>query len=296
MENYPGQYTVIRYIPDPIKNEARNIGIILQCENLGYINSKFIKNYKLKLGGSALKSDINILKRYAEDFATKFREFSKGNKPSALAQVSDFFKKDYLKTFSSNQIGKIQYSEPRGCLISNPDNELNSLFNLIVNVKEEYHTNKYRGSRIKTKVRNDFKKHNLLYSEPIKKRREIPGFKVDQVIKLRDDIKRPFDFSFNNGKLHLVETVDMTLQNSQIWELKTYEAAYMIETLRNYIGKNRVETYSAVNFPENGYGKHLLEILKSESNVINYSNPSERNKFLILMNEIVDQEPNLLNN
>jgi len=102
MKNYPGRYSVIRYIPDPIKNEARNIGVILQCEKLGYINSRFIRNYKSKLGGSALKSDINILKRYAEDFSMKFRDFSKENKPSAHAKLSEYKRLYFLKSFRSD--------------------------------------------------------------------------------------------------------------------------------------------------------------------------------------------------
>ncbi len=44
----PCYYSVVRYVDDPLRFEPRNIGVILQCKEKGYVHALFLSNLRSK--------------------------------------------------------------------------------------------------------------------------------------------------------------------------------------------------------------------------------------------------------
>ena len=105
MKAYKCYYSVIKYLPDVIKNEPRNIGIVILSEKTKETKMKFVKILINKLGVSANNFDIEIIQKYIMDFETRI------------------LNAEFLEKHSSDLRGKIQFSEPRMIYSQNIENQ-----------------------------------------------------------------------------------------------------------------------------------------------------------------------------
>lgn len=283
-------YTVVKYLPDPVRNEPRNIGLILQSRELDYVNCKYVSNLQAKLGSTATKLDIKVIRAYIEEFLENFNPFAKfpSTKSFLPGRPNEFLREDYLGNLAKQGLGKIQFSEPRGCLSDNPEKELEYLFKTFVAdeiAKEEV----LKHSRLKTEVKQEFKKNKLLVLP--QEREKKKGFEIDTKIPGgRSKVEHLVDFVFRNGKLYLVETVDFRKKD---WASETFEAAVKFDDLKHGLGEDRIDPYSIVALPGNDGVEDYLKILTSYSKVFHYTTEKEKKEFIYEMKELVSSEANL---
>lgn len=284
-------YSIVRYVPDLVKNEARNIGVIVQCRDAGFIDCKFLTNLHYKLGTSATNVDNKIIKAYINEFSSKFKHFS--SFPSTNAIFSEeFLKESYLDDLANNGLGKIQFTNPQGCLADNPKEELEYLFKSYIG--DEYITKekKVKRTRLKTELRNEFKKRKIL----VTKTKDKKGYFREnvEIIGKRSKVKHSIDFALDNGKLYLIETVDMRKKLKKSWELETYGAAVKFDDL-THGHNNNLKSYSIVAMPDNDINGHryFLKILEAYSTVVQYTEEKEKSEFLFRMSSLVNPTENL---
>lgn len=106
------QYIVARFFNNPIRDEARNFAVILFCADSEFLAGKFEHNHD-RIGGSA--ADQVVMRAY-EEFLSDIAQ---------SAKATAFFS---LKV----RYGRIQLTEPRGCVTDNPAETLAELYELLV--------------------------------------------------------------------------------------------------------------------------------------------------------------------
>lgn len=276
-------YTVARYIQDPIRNEARNIGIIVQCRDAGYIDCKFLKDTRAKLSTTATRSDFEIIRAYIKEFIENFKPHSKfPSTKSLFPEEIGFLNESYLRNLAEKRMGKIQFTEPQGCLIDNPGQELRYLFDTFVG--EEAEKEKLtKPSELKKEIKREFKKHGLLASP---KKKEIIGFKIDAKFKGFSKVDHSVDFALRNGKLYLLETVDMRKKIEKYRAYETYKAAFKFDDLKKQRSKKEIVPYSIVALSDHEVDGDYMKILTAYSKVFRYY--EEKDKFLHEMSKLAE--------
>lgn len=115
----PCKYVVARYIVNDIRNEPVNVGIIMQSQKDYKPYSKFVESFgRIRDTGEDSKIIGKVL-------AKIYQEVSESNDPKILNKIYQKYNK-----------GKIQFTEPRGTLVKNPNQELISLFRDYVSLAE----------------------------------------------------------------------------------------------------------------------------------------------------------------
>jgi hypothetical protein len=279
-------YSVVRYVPDPVKNEPTNLGVILQCLDVGYVNCRFTSNLHRKLGVLATDADTKILQAYVDEFYEAFKPFS--CYPSTVSMFktgSEFLESDYLDRLAERGQGKIQFTVPQGSLVDNPEKELDYLFTTYVGGEAPALEKQAIRSRLKTEVKREFQRRKILAPRSEKEKR---GFVEDSKIAGgKTSIDHLIDFSYTNGRVYLVEAVDMRNKAEQSWISKTYEAAFKFDDLKQGENGKIIEPYSIVAIPNNGYPSDSVKILETYSTVFRFTKDDERKQFFWEMEKII---------
>ena len=135
-------YTVARFIPDLVRNEAKNIGILIFSETTKEYKSKFTNNIRNRIG-KAMASDIEVIREYNNYFKNLI--------PNS--------KEDIVKSTSSSS-GKIQFTEIKGVVTENIDKELEYLFSVFIG--EETPIGVVKRHRLKTTIKKEFQQLKLI--------------------------------------------------------------------------------------------------------------------------------------
>jgi len=251
-------YAIARYVPDPVRNEPRNIGIVLFDENLEDYRVQFTTNFKSKLGHLLWDSDRELIAEYVK----YFQQLAPSTKESILSTLSQ-------------ATGKFQFSDVRAVVATNADAEFNFLYATFV---EDSVIHQVRKHRLKTTLKEAFAERHLLGVNKLEVNREI------QV----GDLTFKFDFTFENGKLHTIEAVDLSVQTPAERKAQTYESALKFEKIIHDRGANKVNPITVIQKPKilDIQSKELLKVLENTSTVYNLSN-GQREKFFSDMQQIV---------
>lgn len=280
-------YSVVRYVQDPIKDEPVNIGVILQSPQSNFITCKFLNNFRSKLSRTASSLDIDIVKKYAEDFKTKFKPFT-GERADLFTKDAKCLKEDFLSALSKENSGKIQFADPRGGFCANLRDEINLIFSTFVDEIEENSDNKgVKRSRFKTQLQREFNQRKWL----LKQRNSNRDNGIEMDVKIdgaKSGVNHTVDFALQNGKLWIIETLDMSKKNPKAVELDTYAAAFKIDDLKQ--GRKDVEGISVVSGVDGGrQQENCLNILRTYSKeVIKYSEDKEKEGFLKQIGKLIE--------
>lgn len=128
-------YSIVRYVPDPRREEFLNVGLIVVSDDDSFAECRFTTDWRRARRFGA--ENLSFLKQVAgqiEDFAQEQRDVLIG--PSSVTQ---------LEKFSSEWQNAIQFSPPRTSVHPNPSELVDRLFEQYV---EEHGV---RRSRLKGK-------------------------------------------------------------------------------------------------------------------------------------------------
>jgi hypothetical protein len=106
----PSQYSVVRYVPDPIADERINVGVVVFGE--GMLRTKFIRRWS-RLRGFGGGEDTGFLRDFVRDIEHAQKTLLDGASQPWTAET--------LKRVSARWKNSIQLSEPRASLDSPDD-------------------------------------------------------------------------------------------------------------------------------------------------------------------------------
>lgn len=236
-------YSVAKYIPDSIRNEPRNIGLLFLNEDDSFYNSKFLKISHSKLTGATEHADREIIKHFSEYYKNE----------------SFKTKDDIVKATTNGSFGKIQFTDIKAVVTEDFDTEFHYLFNLYVQEKEKHIVRHTRGKMLKTSIKEELKHENLLGANKIK---------PNEIVKAQ---KSKFEYTVDfylkaNGKTFLMDAVDLTVGDKN----DSFETAYKFRDLKT--SKNKFETISLIRKSSNVDVSKFLRVLNATSTVYDYSN------------------------
>jgi len=124
MTTHKGYYSLIQYCPDASRAETANVGVLLFCPDLRFIEAKTIREHtrivKL-LGGEGFDpARVNAAKRALED--------------RLKVEQECFRSLDDLRRFGDSRANEIIVTEPRPMTVSDPKKELDELYRELVGV------------------------------------------------------------------------------------------------------------------------------------------------------------------
>jgi hypothetical protein len=112
----PCKYVIARFVPDELRDERINVGIILLALPTGEINYRFANTYE----------------RMARNWPNAHPENLRPIVSALEKEVRDIHEESNLSRLSNHFKHQLQFSEVRGVLASNAEDELNSLYRRIV--------------------------------------------------------------------------------------------------------------------------------------------------------------------
>jgi DUF3037 family protein len=135
---------LVRYIPDPVKDERLNLGVLLHCPEDEYLGCLFRRDFR-RVKQFHPQADLDLMGELQEDFEKQIDEH--GDKlPDYLATIQ--------KTFSN----LIQIESPRTCLLHDPQGELADVFTRYVVVPKAPETRAESRLEIKQRLTSALKR------------------------------------------------------------------------------------------------------------------------------------------
>lgn len=247
-------FAIARYVPDLLRNEPRNIGVIFFSESGDEYKARFSKNLSAKLGHGLAAADRDMLKEYAHYFESL--------RPAGARE---------LMTTIEQTSGKFQFSEFGTVATADAEKEAEYLYTSFVEGIKE----KAPQHRLKTRLREDLQQQSLIGEKKLEVNRVIHS----------GNLTHQLDFSYENGRLYVIEAIDLTNTDRKA---NTTASAYKFENLTRVRGSENVEAISVVTRPaaEDEKMFELLHILSNISTVFDYSN-GQRQAFFDKVKSIV---------
>jgi len=186
-----GYYSLIQYCPDPGRQEAANIGVLLFCPDRDFLSVRMSNdNARVRqFFGCESKHwrQINLFKAgIVERFSREARQIK------SLDQLQDFI---------DQQANLIRITDPRPMRVTAPEANLEKLFDQLVGKDASRTTRK----RFSTVVAERFNRNDLK-----------PKLKEDIPVELPDFPKKQvrFPFGFQNGNFNVIQPVSFTTDSS----------------------------------------------------------------------------------
>lgn len=272
MDFNQAKYTIIKFIPDLVKNEPINIGLILHCWNKCYIRSeisdektKLIEKYNPKIPKDILQATIEDIK---ENFSSEnwfYRENS----------YEDFKNQEYLNRYLSNYSNQLQFTSPSGVITDNLDKKFEELFSELIYYKSKLQIRKQYTTEyhMRSYMKKLFKERNLFKDKLV-----VEGYAEKG--KYGENIK--FDFKYLNGTINLINNLSFNVSNkdpleyAKLWS-KNYEDIKSICRKNNETRK--IKTIIALE-EDNEYKSIIKDCLMEYSDEMIDYNDKEQLKFL----------------
>lgn len=269
MREYPCSYVVARFVPNLLRDEARNIGVVCQCIDRGFIGAKFESNLRKRIGSVGDDLDSRVLRTYVEELEGSVKNFQ--GRSLGLPGMAQPLHPDFLRQLWLAYSGKIQFTEPRGCVSEDPAEELNELFHLLV--EEEI------PQRVRAEKRSNFAKE---FGRQLRMARLVGKMKVKSnypVLVKGEQV--PVDFGCKHPRQErevLIETVDLSSESLPERIEALSPTAVKFEIIREVKGQE-VNTVSVVKTRANGNGRaYALEFRELKHHSDRFFDLSEKGR------------------
>jgi Protein of unknown function (DUF3037) len=237
-------YSVVRYVPDPIRDERINIGVVVTGESGEFAGAKF--THDLQRAKSFGAEDPGFLKNFSkmlEDLTVQPQlRLELEKEPSwDLATV---------RMVHEQWGNAIQFGEPRAALESDPSKLLDEVF-------ARYVTGTRRRDQ-RVKDRRWVAAQGILRLRASAKER-FPRIDVDQIVKRSHEVTGKFDahtfpiFLQRNGTAHAIEAISFEVDDSDRLAREVDATAWAIDDVR----KTRPELPISVLVLEKAKSSHF---------------------------------------
>lgn len=279
MNIYQAYYTIVKFIPDLMRNEPINIGLIIHCPQEGYIRTDFADR------------KASIISRYNEDIEPKvvqhiindlMQNFDNESFILGDHKMGSFDDDKLLHQMSAAHSNQLQFTKPKGIITQDLDKEFDRLFEDLI-FKEEL-VKKYKAIEertMKSNVRKRFDEFGLIKNNIVKENHvEIDRF--GDLIKI--------DFKYVNGKPNLIKNISLDtiskdpMDHSKLW-LKNYEEIKRA-SINEGIEKNIHLIYCLPLEDKNNMNSSIISCLKEASDELIDFRDSEKVDYFV--NKVVE--------
>lgn len=122
------QYVIARYCPSPYTGEAVNVGVIVHCQEINFLDFRFLESFS-KVRSLFGRTDARAIETYVADFLM----------PSLTEMQDNGERQNFLSTLVERFNGNLQFTPPRATIAEDLERELDSLFETLVAWRAEPH-------------------------------------------------------------------------------------------------------------------------------------------------------------
>lgn len=147
-------YSILRFVPNPVREEALNLGVMLIRDEGGYADYRMLARIKTRIRVAAPGFDIRLLESFEADLRSLIGGvgFQRRLGASQALIVQD------LVRLADTHANQIQFTDPRVYLTEEPDKALDDLFVEFVRPRRTHVVQK--GSLIAGRLRTQYLAHS----------------------------------------------------------------------------------------------------------------------------------------
>jgi hypothetical protein len=279
-------YFIAQYVPDLFRREPRNIGVLVEKD--GRVAAQFLGEIQPgELDGRKLRGfDYpHVYRQWVEYWRDQVYRGDKGIE--TVVRTS----RDHYRVIHGGELtdtGEDSVDKLAAYLYSLLVSE-GGFAKAIANSDDEMAD--VRSPKLEQDVESAFKRlsilagspNDLLVRHPIRKNVQLRGRAVD--------IHTP-DFVQENGRLYVMELVDFSTKRTSLPKEHAGRTAYMFSDLRREHA--HIDPIAIVQLPDSGYESedvyYGMKMLRAESNVVVWTDPDEKGRFLRERHEIAMAE------
>ena len=185
MSTARGYYSILRYIPDLERGEGANIGVVLFCPELRFLEAQTARgNDRVRRFFRSSELDLRRINAFKEMFEERV-----SIEAGRIETIEDF------RTFIDTRANQLRLSEPRPVKVLDPEKTLNELFEELV------------GGRLRGAHAVEARRQLRWQFEELLKQRGVAE-KVQRDVRVRlpiMDREVNFSYMFRNGRPNLVK-------------------------------------------------------------------------------------------
>jgi len=268
-------YVVLRYVHDPVRDEAVNVGVILQDLSRGFVGGRFARRLRDVLPRVASATDVAIVRAQVDEFVHEFKHARPNVLPSTPTQPS--LREDYFTNLRARfAAGRLRITTPRGSMTTNPARELSDLFAQFVGADADEDRGDARLRRLKTSLKHDLAQRHLLCGPD---ELESEGLMEDVVIDAtRSSAPHRVDFAKVNGSTVVVESLNLRHVDPRHADHDAAAIAFKLDDIRGARPAGFV-ALTAVSWDGPELQSSVRKMLGMASDVFHYENDVERSAF-----------------
>ncbi len=200
-----GYFSLIQYCPDPLRLEAANIGVVLFCPEKGFLAGKTQRNNK---------RIIQFFGSEGHDWQ-QVNSFKKGIEHRLQIESASIASLQEFRAFISKRGNAIRISEPRSMRVSDPEKDLETLFNDLLSDRKSSESEAHSSG--KSRLQDRFLQAGV-------RDRLLADIRVPVAI---SDRELHVPFAYQNGRFNLIEPVQFLAKQTS--SLQTTAFRYAVE-------------------------------------------------------------------
>lgn len=189
---YPGYFSLVRFVPDEFRGEGVNLGVLLLCPQLRRLEWRFTSNHRRALRFFRKEHDVDL---------GRLKAMKAGLQERLEAEQGRLLSQEGLGTFAKQFRNQVQLTDPRSCVISDFEEDLVRFFARLVEAEGPLMPEEETAIVTEQQLRATFIKQlrqRHLY-ERLEHEVQVPArYKP-----------HPYEFShaYENGKLQIIEEI-----------------------------------------------------------------------------------------
>jgi hypothetical protein len=235
------RYSIVRYVPDPVRGERVNVGVVVADRDHTYFGSRFLTRTNLgRLKGLGFADDF----RFIGELASEIAESSTGRLP--LDPLAGRWTLESVEKASVEWANSVQFSELRTATHANPETLVDTLFGRYVAAPKSRRQRARDKHWVRRKVTSGLR-------DAVSAAELDPDKIIHQVERVSGQFdEHTFDYVLANGKAqHLIETMSFETTNRRALRTEVDALAWTIDDVRG------VDTEVPITVATIGKGKIL---------------------------------------
>lgn len=222
MESKVCKYAVVRFIPDLIRDEPINIGVIVHDPKEKLTDCKFDSS---KIRKIERKPEFEFFKDILEEF---YENFSLDKRILSEFADADFDNPKLLDQYSSHYCNQIQFSNVRAFYCDNVTNAVEKVFNeYVADIQYKYLDKRWSSERVKKEVYNAIVQKGLdkVVSKDVKIKSKYDTIDIDfKYVNGKPNLIKAFSFNDERDKQKVNKAKIWKVNFESIKELSEYQS------------------------------------------------------------------------
>lgn len=233
----PFQFSIVRYLEDVLRNEPRNVGLIVRSVTDGAVRVRFTtpSAHALRSLAPDARALVATLERELERAAADGEPFGRLGAPS---------EEGFLDRARYEFTGHLQLTEPRGLLAPSIEDAVESLFHTYIAQPRVLRAAAVEHvptapSHMRRQLWSAFKRSHLIDSGLVEKSFTVKG----------EHAKWTFDIGYENGALSLIQSIALDSRDAGTNLSRALVLKGMVEEVKKESRKKEVHSTAVASLP-----------------------------------------------